>query len=108
MLRKCCNVLKKMKATEQIVAVYEGFVEQHLLLAAAGVPAGVGYQGFFGGQETTMQIGTSEYFQRRLSAIVHALGGGGRDGSTGHGRCGNGGDDGGGGNSLKVKGQYAK
>ena len=92
------------------MAVYEGFVEQHLLLAPAAVPAGVGYEGFFGGQETTMQIGTLEYFQRRLSTVVHALGGGGRDGSAGHGSGGNGGDDGAGGSSLKVKikGQYAK
>ena len=28
------------------MAVYGGFVEQNLLLAPAGVPAGVGYEGF--------------------------------------------------------------
>ena len=57
-----------------------------------------------------MQIGTWEYFQRRLSAIVHALGGVGRDGSSGHGSGDKGGDNGAGESRLKdkVKGQYAK
>ena len=77
MLRKCCNVKNITTfifvATEQLVAVYEGFIEQHLLLAAAGVPAGVGYEGYFDGLETTMQIGTSEYFRRQVSAVVRAF-----------------------------------
>ena len=57
-----------------------------------------------------MQIGTLEYFQRRSSTVVHALGGGGRDGSAGHSTGDNGGENGAGGSSLKVrvKGQYAK
>ena len=51
------------------MAVYEGFMEQHLLLAAAGVRPGNGYEGYYRDLETTMQIGTSEYFHKHVSAV---------------------------------------
>ena len=43
------------------MAVYEGFVEQHLLLAAAGVTAGVGYEGFLAGkrQRCRLELGST-------------------------------------------------
>ena len=56
--------------TDQIMAVYEGFMEQHLLLTAARVPLGVGHEGYYQGLETMMQIGTSEYFQKQVSALL--------------------------------------
>ena len=55
---------------DDLVAVYEGFMEQHLLLAAAGVRQGNGYKGYYQDLETTMQIGTSEYFHKHARAVV--------------------------------------
>ena len=55
------------------MAVYEGFMEQHLLLAAAGVRQGNGYKGYYQDLETTMQIGASEHFRKQVSAVVSSF-----------------------------------
>ena len=54
------------------MADYEGFIEQHLLLAAAGVQPGDGYYGYYMDLEGTMQIGTSKHFRLQVSTLVTA------------------------------------
>ena len=55
---------------DDLVAVYEGFMGQHLLLAVAGVRPGNGYEGYYQDLETMTQIGTLEYFRKHVSAVV--------------------------------------
>ena len=50
--------------------MYEGFVDQHLLLAEAGVDPLVGLERPFRNLGKTHQIGTSEFFTHQVSSLV--------------------------------------
>ena len=55
---------------DELVSVYKGFVDQHLLFAEAGVDPLVGLEGHFRNLEKTHQISTSEFFTHRVSSLV--------------------------------------
>ena len=48
-------------------------MEQHLLLAAAGVRPGNGYEGYYRNLETTMQIRASEYFRKHVVMDLESI-----------------------------------
>ena len=57
---------------EQLVALVEVFLDQHLLLAAAGVDPREGLEGHYVRLGRTLQIGTGDYFRQQVKDVIAA------------------------------------
>ena len=57
---------------DQLVALVEVFLDQHLLLAAAGVDPREGLEGHYVRLGRTLQIGTGDYFRQQVKDVIAA------------------------------------
>ena len=59
-------------AQDQPVALVEVLLDQHLLLAAAGVDPREGLEGHYVRLGRTLQIGTGDYFRQQVKDVIAA------------------------------------